>query len=548
MQCEVGQILKFEAFRDGGAHKEGQALPAGHKMIRIHFVFDVKADGRRRARLVCDGDLTSLPLEAVHSGVVTLRSIRLIAFIAEPNGLKLWGADIGSAYLESHTSEKACIVGPPEFGDLAGHSLFVERAVHGLRSSGLCWHRRFAAALEEMGFFMCRADTDVWMRDVGDHCECIGVCVDDLQIASKNPEAIVEALEKTHKFALRGSGPLTFHLGCDFGRDEDGALHQSPTKCIERMSQNFARLFGQQPKAHKSPLEKNDHPELDDSPLLDAEGVKQHQSLIGSSQWAVSLARFDIACAVCTLSAFRVAPRQGHLDRAKRVVGCLVAMKHGKLRHRTGRPDFSGLEENGCEWTDTPCAKAEELTPDSHPPPKGKTVDTMTFTDANLLHDLLSGKAMAATQHCVNQTPIDATARKQSVVETSTHGSELAVARLGTEQIMDLRTALRHMGAPVGRSVMFGDNASVIQSTTVPHSKLNKRHTAPSHHRVREAIAAQILSCCHVPGEINPADILSEHWGHQQVWPILKAAMFWHGDTMDAFPDEDKSWNRNGGE
>lgn len=88
---------------------------------------------------------------------------------------------------------------------------------------------------------------------------------------------------------------------------------------------------------------------------------------------------------------------------------------------------------------------------------------------------------------------------------------------------------------------MFGDNQSVLQSTTVPHSKLNKRSLALSYHRVREAIAAQILSFHHLPGEINPADILSKHWGYQQVWPILKAMLFWQGDTMESFEKGDSS-------
>jgi hypothetical protein len=34
-----------------------------------------------------------------------------------------------------------------------------------------------------------------------------------------------------------------------------------------------------------------------------------------------------------------------------------------------------------------------------------------------------------------------------------------------------------------------------------------------------------------IPGDINPADILSKHWGYAQIWPQLKALLFWKGDT-----------------
>ena len=39
-----------------------------------------------------------------------------MTFLAELNGLELWGTDIGNAYLESYTSEKVCIIAGPEFG------------------------------------------------------------------------------------------------------------------------------------------------------------------------------------------------------------------------------------------------------------------------------------------------------------------------------------------------------------------------------------------------------------------------------------------------
>ena len=43
------------------------------------------------------------------------------------------------------------------------------------------------------------------------------------------------------------------------------------------------------------PLEKGDHPELDDTELLDKSGIEQYQSLLGSLQWAISLGCFDSA-------------------------------------------------------------------------------------------------------------------------------------------------------------------------------------------------------------------------------------------------------------
>jgi hypothetical protein len=54
-----------------------------------------------------------------------------------------------------------------------------------------------------------------------------------------------------------------------------------------------------------------------------------------------------------------------------------------------------------------------------------------------------------------------------------------------------------------------------------------------SFHHVREAMASGIVGYFYIPGDINPADILSKHWGYSQVRERLKSLLFWKGDTTD---------------
>ena len=100
--------------------------------------------------------------------------------------------------------------------------------------------------------------------------------------------------------------------------------------------------------------------------------------------------------------------------------------------------------------------------------------------------------------------------KKQATVETATYGSEFVAARTCVEQIIDLRNTLRYLGVPLrSKSYMFGDNKTVVDSSTKVHAKLHKRHTMLSFHRVREAIASGMIGFYFIPGDINPADILS---------------------------------------
>ena len=541
-ETELSQIDEYESFIDKGV---GYKMGSDYKRIRVHMVYAVKHDGRHKARLVAGGHLTETPIDSVYSSVVSLRGIRILAFLGELNGLKVWSTDIGNAYLETYTKEKVYIVAGPEFGDREGHVLIISKALYGLHSSGLRWSERLADVLRSMGYFPSKAEKDIWMRDKGDHYEYIAVYVDDLMFASRDPASIVKKLVEDFKFKLKGTGPTEFHLGCDFFRDEEGVLCYAPKKYIEKILENYRRIFGQWPKALHSPLVDGDHPELDTSELLNETDQKIYQSLIGALQWVIQIGRFDITTAVMTLSRFRAMPRQGHLDRVKRIHGYLHKMRHATIKIRTDAPDYSAIPVKMYDWEYTCYADAKEEIPIDAPEGKGKPVTMTSFFDANLYHDLISGKAVTGILHMFNKTPIDWYSKLQSTVETATFGSEYVAARTCTEQIIDLRLTLRYLGVPInGRTMMFGDNESVVNSAAIPHSKMHKRWVALSYHRVRYAVAAGIINVYHIAGKKNPADVLSKHWGLSAVWDTMKPLLFWNWTSMKQGPEDSDEGNK----
>ena len=152
----------------------------------------------------------------------------------------------------------------------------------------------------------------------------------------------------------------------------------------------------------------------------------------------------------------------------------------------------------------------EEIPKDA-PEPKGNLVCTSTYCDANLLHDLIMGRSVTGLLHFLNQTPINHFSKRQNQVESATYSSKFMAARQAVEQIIDLRYMLCMLGVPIdGLSWLFGDNKSVVMSSTIPHSSLNKCWNALSYLKVREAMQATsgnlntslgirpvcMLSCC----------------------------------------------------
>ena len=121
---ELDQINEYQVFIDDGRAKFDPKskritnAPQGYQKIKVHLIVACKYDGHHRARLVAGGHLTPDPIDSIYSGVISTRSLRLSIFLAKLNNMKVWGADIGNAYLEATTKEKLYIVAGPEFEEL----------------------------------------------------------------------------------------------------------------------------------------------------------------------------------------------------------------------------------------------------------------------------------------------------------------------------------------------------------------------------------------------------------------------------------------------
>ena len=108
------------------------------------------------------------------------------------------------------------------------------------------------------------------------------------------------------------------------------------------------------------------------------------------------------------------------------------------------------------------------IVPHNIPQPKGQPVKVTTYAGLKLCRNILDGKAVTGTLHFVNQTLVDWYAKKQAAAKTTTYGAE----------------ELRSTGA---------------------------------------------YDYVHIPGKINPADILA--CSYQNVWNMLMPILFWHGNT-----------------
>jgi hypothetical protein len=94
--------------------------------------------------------LKDILIDLVYSSVVSLHGVKQWNTSTHlhrrtHNDCECWVTNIENAYLESYTQEKVFIIAGAKFGELAGHTLIVLKALYRLKSSVLRWKERLTA-------------------------------------------------------------------------------------------------------------------------------------------------------------------------------------------------------------------------------------------------------------------------------------------------------------------------------------------------------------------------------------------------------------------
>jgi hypothetical protein len=98
-----------------------------------------------------------------------------------------------------------------------------------------------------------------------------------------------------------------------------------------------------------------------------------------------------------SLSSFRAMPRRSHLERAKQIYGYLQKMKEERIRVLTNELDYSDYQDPEYDWSSLVYGDVKEIIPTDIPELKGKYVTLSHYFDANLYHDMVTGRSVTAS-------------------------------------------------------------------------------------------------------------------------------------------------------
>jgi len=157
---------ELDTLKQYGVFKKSKlsTKPKGYKWIPLHFVFDVKHDGTRKARLVAGGNVISTPDCSLYASVVKTENVRVLLTIAAHHNLQVMTGDVSGAYLNAKAEEKVYSNALDKNGIKADEYVIIEGNLYGLKSAATGWWIHFAGTLRSLGFHNAYADSNVWMK------------------------------------------------------------------------------------------------------------------------------------------------------------------------------------------------------------------------------------------------------------------------------------------------------------------------------------------------------------------------------------------------
>jgi len=548
------EIEQLNQMHDLGMFGDPVQLPEGGILMRFHWQYRIKVNGKRRSRACCDGSPRAAP--EVHSSTNTYASClehpiyRLFIALCAADGLTIYGGDAKDAFAHSPGPSKPTFMKVDDAfrewyqartGVLLDKDLVIPvlRALQGHPEAARLWEHHITTILHELGFRNTTHEKNIYVGTFCGEKVLLVRQVDDFAMGCKAESTARHVYDLVGtKLTLHNESEAPFEfLGLVDSFDGYDVLQ---TKHYIRLSAEsyIRRLLKAHGWENPSPREESRKPKppLHESDLAGmfnlAAGPKEntpehkalaqhmgygYRSVLGEILFAYVLCRPDIGYAVTTLAKFSTAPNELHYKALKHLAIYLRQTQDWGIYYWRSQP-VEGLPDVPF----TPMTYDESLPTIPSPTSLHQLV---THVDAAHANELRQRRSTTGYGCCLAGGVVAYRSRTQSICAQSSTEAELIAANAAAKVTKYLRFVLHELGYTQSEPTpIYEDNDSAIKIVNHNRPTDRSRHIEIRFFALQHWRLMRDILLVHLPGVVNPADMLTKALGwvlHHRHAPYL---------------------------
>ena len=433
---------------------------------------------RYKARLCAKGFTQEKDVDytEIFFPVVRYDAVRVFLSLVASEGLHLKQFDVKTAFLYGTLEEEIWMEQPPGFNDGTSRVCKLLKGLYGLKQSPRTWNKRLDSFLRDMGMKRCEADHCIYVSS-GKERLLLALYVDDGLVACDSEKGLNRFLRKLEMvFEITSSEPGKY-VGMEISQDQEtGSLTISQWSYIRRILERFnmsdckdiSTPGNSKEHLRKDPGNNDKERDMDEIP---------YRQVVGSLMYAVQVSRPDIAFQVSCIAKYMADPHPSHWQAAKRILRYLAGTLDHGIRFTPGDNVLSG------------------------------------FCDASHGSDYDTGRSVSGFLFTLNEGVVSWSSKLQDTVSQSTTESEyISLAECAKETVW-LRRLIEELTRETlaEATVISCDNTSAIKLSKNPEFHRRSKHIKTKYHYTRELQDEGIIRVDFVPGDQQPADMLTKN-------------------------------------
>ena len=462
--------------------------PPNRKPVTCKWTYKIKRNQkgeiiRFKARLVARGfsQIQGLDYTDTSAPVARASTIRLFLAVAHHFDLILASSDISTAYLNGKLTDTIYMEQPPLFEN-ENRALVcrLNRAIYGLKQSGLVWFECINKWLKENGWNPSETDRCLFTKRNENRVIFLILYVDDIAIASNNQEAVENFRAALgQRFKVKHDETFSGILGLHVQQDkEQGTLTISQQRFIEDTLKRFG-MDDCNPVSTPCDTTLRLSKDMCAKTAADYASMKTkpYRALVGSLLYIATQTRPDILFATINVARYCEHPGPKHWGAAKRILRYLAGTKTlGLVFHR----------------------------PQQEGPP-----NVVGYVDSDHAGDTDERRSVTGCVFAINGTAVHWISRYQKTIALSSAESEFVAASIAAQESRCLKQLLQAFWIDHRTTVLYQDNKSAIHMATNDTGRRTK-HIDTRYKYVIEAVKNKDIDIRYVKSSDNQADILTK--------------------------------------